>query len=65
MKNQTYVVLPGKFAQCNRVDVLVEDKRQGDGKVEHVETLGTECVRKNFDGVRHDEGSERKTRKER
>ena len=51
MKNQTYVVLPGKFAQCNRVDVLVEDKRQGDGKVEHVETLGTELVRQDLDSV--------------
>ena len=33
---------------------MVEDERQGDGEVEHDETLGTELVRKNFDGVRHD-----------
>ena len=51
MKNQTNVVFPGKFAQCNRVDVLVEDKRQGDGEVEHVETLGTELVRQDLDSV--------------
>lgn len=54
----TYVVLPGKRTQCDRVDVLVENDRKRDSKVEHVETLGTQLVRQNFDRVRNDEGRE-------
>ena len=33
------------------VNVLVEDKGEGDRKVEDVETLCTQSVRQNFDGV--------------
>ena len=64
MKSQTYVVLPGKFAQCNRVDVLVEDERDGNDEVEDVETLRTKTVRENLDSVHDDEGCECKTRED-
>lgn len=42
----------------NRVNILVEDERQGDGKVEDGEALGTDLVGQNLDGVGDDERSE-------
>lgn len=56
------VVLPGDVAESDRVDVLVEDEGERDDEVEDVETLGTEAVGKDLDGVGNDEGGERKTR---
>lgn len=56
-----YVVLPLKFVEGNRVNVLVEDEREGDGEVEHVETLGTESEGQDLDSVRDDERRESKT----
>ena len=49
------VVLPAKLLEGDGVDVLVEDEREGDGKVEGDEALGTEVVGQNLDGVRDNE----------
>ena len=49
------VVLPAELLEGNGVDVLVEDEREGDGKVEGDEALGTEVVGQNLDGVRDNE----------
>lgn len=54
------VVLPAELLERDGVDILVEDEGEGDGEVEDVETLGTEAVRKDLDGVGDDERSERK-----
>lgn len=54
----TYVVAPAHVLKGDRVDVLVEDEGKRDGKVEDVETLGTQCVGQNFNGVRDDDGCE-------
>ena len=59
----THVVLPGDRLERNGVDVLVEDERDGDREVEHVEALGTERVGENLDGVRDDEWGEGETKK--
>ena len=53
-----HVVLPAQVRQCNWVDVLIEDEGKRDGKVEDVETLGTQCVGQDFNGVRDDDGCE-------
>lgn len=58
---ETYVVLPGNVVERNRVDVLVEDERARDDKVENIETLGTEVEGQNFDRVCNNERSECKT----
>lgn len=61
-EERTHVVLPTNVAECDRVDILVEDERKRDGEVEDVETLGTEMERQNLDGIGNDQRSERKTR---
>lgn len=58
---KTHIVLPFDGIECDRVDILVEDKRQRDSEVEHVEALGPDVVRQNLDGVRYDERREGKT----
>ena len=54
----THVVLPADVAERDGVDVLVEDERDGDDKVEDVETFGTNAIRQDFDGVGNDQGRE-------
>ena len=54
----THVVPPRDPVQCNRVDVLVEDEGEGDGKVEHGEALCTDVVWQNLNSVGDDEGRE-------
>ena len=46
------VVLPADRVEGDGVNILVEDERERDGEVEDDESLGTECVRENLDGVR-------------
>ena len=48
------VVLPPNVPQSDRVDVLVEDDRNGDDKVEHVEPFGTKAVWQDLDGISDD-----------
>lgn len=55
----THVVLPADVLQRDRVHVLVEDERDGDREVEHVEALGAQRERQDLDRVRHDERRER------
>lgn len=57
----THVVLPADLLHCDGVDILIEDKGNGDRKVEDVEALGTERVGENLNGVGDDEWSEGKT----
>lgn len=45
--------------ESNRVDILVEDERKRDSKVEDVETLRTDRERQNLDGVRDNKRGER------
>lgn len=47
------------MVERNRVDVLVEDKGDGDREVENIEPFRTESVRQNLDGVGHDKRGER------
>ena len=56
-----YVVLPCNGIEGDGVDVLVENKGDGDDEVEDVETLGTETVWQDLDGVHDDEWRECKT----
>jgi len=51
------VVLPGDGTKSDGVNVLVEDKREGDTEVEDVEALGTECVGQDLNGVGDNKGS--------
>ena len=48
------VVLPPNTPESDRVDVLVEDDRNGDDKVEHVEPFGTKAVWQDLDGISDD-----------
>lgn len=57
----TYVVLPAEGTERNWVDILVEDESDGNSEIKDVETLSTEGVWQNFNGVRHDQRRERKT----
>lgn len=59
--DNTYVVLPADGVKSDGVDVLIEDEGEGDRKVENGETLGTQCERKNLDGVRDNERGECET----
>ena len=56
---RTYVVFPADVVERDRVDILVEDERDGDGEVEHIEALRTDGEGQDLHGVRHDEGRER------
>ena len=59
MESKTHVVLPSDVLERDGVDVLVEDERDGDREVEHVEALRTERVRQDLERVRNDERRER------
>jgi len=52
------IVFPCNSIKSNRVDVLVEDERKGNGEVEDGEALGAELVWQNLDSVGHDERGE-------
>jgi len=56
--NVDNVVLPPNGSEGDRVNVLVEDEGEGDDEVENVETLGTNRVGQDFDGVGDDERGE-------
>lgn len=57
----TYVVLPADIVEGDRIDVLVKDEGDGDGEVEHVETLRADGEGQDFNGIRHDERGECQT----
>jgi hypothetical protein len=58
---KTYVVFPAERVERDRVDVLVEDEREGDDKVEDGEALGAELVGEDFERVGNDERGEGET----
>ena len=55
---KTYVVFPLNSIKGDGVDILIEDERKRDGKVEEREAFGTKRERQNLDGVGNDEGGE-------
>ena len=54
----TYIVLPTDLAKGDGVDILVEDKGEGDEKTENGVTLGAEGVGENLESVGDDQGRE-------
>lgn len=52
------VVFPSDRIEGHRVDVLVEDEGKRDDEVKDIETLSTDVVRQDLDGVRYDKGCE-------
>jgi len=52
------VVFPSKLVKGDGVDILIENERQRDGEVEEGESLCSDGVRKNFDGVGDNERGE-------
>ena len=38
----THIISPCQVLESDRVDVLVEDEREGDDEVENIETLGAQ-----------------------
>lgn len=50
------VVLPVQGVQCDRVHVLVENKRNVDSERLHHKTLGPDAEWQDFNGVRHEKG---------
>ena len=77
---QTHVIFPTEFAKCDWIyldesqemkskpfkttHILVEDDRKWDWELLYHKTFGSNGVRKNFDGVRHNEGGESNTKGE-
>jgi len=53
------IILPSEFIQSDWVNVLVEDERKGDGKVEDRKALRANGVRQDLDGIRDNERGER------
>ena len=47
----THVVLPAQVLKRDRVDILVEDEREGNCEVENVEALCTDMIWQNLDSV--------------
>jgi hypothetical protein len=43
-KDETNVIFPPQNVQGNRIDILIEDKRQGDDEAEDREAFGTKWV---------------------
>lgn len=58
----TYIIFPGQMLKGDRVDILVEDEGEGNGKVEDGETLSAKLVGQDLNSVRYDEGREGETK---
>lgn len=48
------IVLPPNAPESDWIDVLVEDDRNGDDEVEHVESFGAKAVWQDLDGIGDD-----------
>jgi hypothetical protein len=54
MSQRRLCIVDRQRTECNRVDILIEDQRDQEGKVEGHEAFGTKVVGKNLKNVRND-----------